>query len=95
MPSHYEEGRSFPTGRAPAQRLTARASRALAAQKRAAQKRKEEKPKRDSLNARSPAGVRPSALLQGAWSKRVFGKVTPRRPGEAPELKAHGVRKSK
>ena len=27
--------------------------------------------------------------------ERVFGKVTPRRPGEAPELKAHGVKPSK
>jgi hypothetical protein len=90
MPSHYGKERSeAAASRATTQRLTAKATRALAAKK-----RKAEKAKQDRRDARSPAGVRPSVFLQGVWSKRVFGKVTPRRPGEAPELKAHGVRRS-
>jgi malic enzyme len=91
MPSHYgEERRQAAASRATAQRLTARASRALAAQKR-------KKPHYSQRNYILP-DVRDRIPVFSTKADRVETAPRPNQRkkvgGEAPELKAHGVRKS-
>ena len=90
MPSHYGKERSeAAASRATAQRLVARASMALAAQKRMKVTRKTTpKPQRAALAGGVEEGAQ--ELFQGLTANQRKKVGT-----EAPELRAHGVRKSK